>query len=112
MNFSNHPSEKWDTKQLNEARKYGDIVDIPFPAVDPSVPSDMIREMADWYTDAILSKNPSCVLCQGEFTLCFHVIEKLNRAGVKVVAACSKRIVSEEDNIKLVEFSFECFREY
>ncbi len=35
VNFTNHPSSQWGERQLREAEKYGDIVDVPFPAVDP-----------------------------------------------------------------------------
>lgn len=34
VSFTNHPSFQWGERQLREAEKYGDIVDIPFPAVD------------------------------------------------------------------------------
>lgn len=35
VNFTNHPSEYWEEKQLKEALKYGKIYDLPFPAIDP-----------------------------------------------------------------------------
>ena len=35
INFSNHPSEAWGKTQLNAAMEYGEVIDIPFPAVNP-----------------------------------------------------------------------------
>ncbi len=40
INLTNHPSTKWGADQLAAAKKYGNIVDIPFPAVDPEASSD------------------------------------------------------------------------
>lgn len=34
INFSNHPSEAWGKTQLNAAMEYGEVIDIPFPAVN------------------------------------------------------------------------------
>ena len=34
-NFSNHPSKAWGKTQLNAAMEYGEVIDIPFPAVNP-----------------------------------------------------------------------------
>ena len=35
INFSNHPSRAWGKTQLNAAMEYGEVIDIPFPAVNP-----------------------------------------------------------------------------
>ena len=35
INFSNHPSKAWGKTQLNAAMEYGEVIDIPFPAVNP-----------------------------------------------------------------------------
>ena len=34
INFSNHPSDAWGEVQLNAAMEYGDVMDVPFPAVN------------------------------------------------------------------------------
>ena len=31
INFSNHPSDRWDDKQKKASEQYGRIKDIPFP---------------------------------------------------------------------------------
>ena len=45
VNFSNHPSSLWSENQRKEAEKYGEIVDLKFPSVNP----DDSRDKWDWY---------------------------------------------------------------
>ena len=42
INFSNHPSANWGTEQINEAEKYGRIVDLPFPAVSTALTKEVV----------------------------------------------------------------------
>lgn len=60
----------------------------------------------------ILALYPRAVLCQGEFCLAYQVITKLRKKGIKVLAACSERIVREAGQRKEVQFVFRQFREY
>ncbi|MBE5924768.1 MAG: hypothetical protein E7271_09970 [Lachnospiraceae bacterium] len=116
INFSNHPSDRWDKSQLNAASKWGEIVDISFPNVDPAMSEQDIAGLATEYIEKILSYSPDAVMCQGEFTLSYTVISQLVKKGITVVAACSKRVVNEKlvDGVqqKEVIFSFEQFRQY
>ena len=45
VNLSNHSSNTWSNMQLEEARKYGDIVDIEFPSIDPYLTKDEVKEL-------------------------------------------------------------------
>lgn len=112
INFTNHPSDQWDSKQKKEAEKYGEIVDIPFPAVDPMGDEQYIERLGKELTDQIMKMNPKAVLCQGEFTLVYQVVQTLKKQGITVFAACSKRNVIEEKNKKIVTFDFVQFRQY
>lgn len=112
LNYSNHPSDNWNIKQINEAQKYGEIVDLSFPAVDPYLDKEEIEALANNELDKILSYKPDVVLCQGEFTLSYVLINKLKEKNIKVIAACSERNVVQEDNKKIVLFEFVKFREY
>lgn len=112
VNFSNHPSAKWDEKQIKEAKAYGTIVDVPFPAVDPHLDEDGLEHMAEEYIDKIMEYTPKCVMAQGEFTLCYKVIRGLLTRGVTVVAACSQRNTVESGNTKVSVFEFVRFRRY
>lgn len=102
---------------MKSAEFYGDIKDISFPDVNVGLTSEEIDSLSEKYVMEILSYNPSCVLCQGEFTLAYAVILKLRQKGIRVVAACSERVVSERINSdgnaeKLSVFNFVQFREY
>ena len=116
VNFSNHPSYRWSPVQIREAEVYGDIIDLMFPAVPPDSSEKEILNQAEASVEKILALNPSVVLCQGEFTLVFAVVNRLIQNGIRVVAACSERDVSEEntdDGIKkTVYFDFVRFRDY
>ena len=112
VNYSNHPSSKWSEEQLAAANEIGTIVDILFPDVDPSATKEDITNMARESVNEIVAYDPTAVLCQGEFTLCFSVVSMLKQRGIKVVAACSKRMVEETPKGKISKFTFEQFREY
>ena len=115
----------WGEKQKTEAEKYGLIASVssnvaerslPFPAVSAHADRKAVQDLAEHYAAMILEKQPECVMCQGEFCLSYHVIERLKKAGVRVVAACSERVVEEvygkTGTEKKSVFQFIQFREY
>lgn len=117
VNFSNHPSSLWSENQRKEAEKYGEIVDLKFPSVNPDDSRDNLIRLAECYIQQILKFKPQCVMCQGEMGLVYHVVRKLKEEDVKVVAACSHRMVEEtidadNNSVKSSKFAFIQFREY
>ena len=112
VNFSNHPSSLWDEAQIRESERYGEIRDIPFPMVSPSLDEQGVAEIAEEYVKRILAEDPAAVMCQGEFTLCFEVVQKLRNRNIPVLAACSERRTISEGNTKLSEFTFVRYRRY
>ena len=117
VNCTNHRVEFWSKKQLEEAEKYGEIVDIPFPNVSSRLTTEEVRKLAYEVVDKILKLAPEVVLCQGEFTLTYTVVTELKKHNIKVVAACSERtaeeyINEEGNNEKKSIFEFVQFREY
>ena len=112
INFTNHPSDRWEEKQRKAALEYGEIIDIPFPSVSPQGDEQYIDGLAEQYFMQILALSPHAVLCQGESCLAYQVITKLREKGIKVFAACSERVVRETGQKKEVMFAFEQFREY
>jgi len=112
INFTNHASRLWGKKQRKAAEVYGDIFDIPFPAVSPAAPEEDIERTADEYAGRIITLKPDCVLCQGEFNLCYAVTKRLLEKGIKTVAACSERKSVEKDGKKVSIFEFTGFRDY
>lgn len=119
INFSNHPHDNWDVAQKNAAAEYGEIQDVPFPAIEASASEEDITNLAKEYASKIKGfLGPgSAVMAQGEFTLTYAVINLLKQDGIKVVSACSERNVVESvdengNTIRKSVFSFIRFREY
>lgn len=112
INLSNHSSDNWDELQLREAERYGKIEDIPFPQISGLMSRGEIIQLAEEMVQMIVKKSPSAVMCQGEFTLTYNIVKGLKENGIKVLAACSERMVEENKNTKIVRFKFNQFREY
>lgn len=116
INYTNHISANWNDKQLNEARKYGEIADISFPAVDPLATRDEIISLAIKEANKIIEMAPNAVLIQGEMTLTYNIILILKENNIKTLCACSERIVKEiiqdDKTSKQSIFQFVKFREY
>lgn len=112
INFSNHPSAEWEESQRKAEEKYGEIVDMEFPSVDPLRDENYIVEMADFYLEKILELDPEAVLCQGEFCLVYRLVSLLKANRITVLAACSRRMVEMKDGKKVASFQFSRFRPY
>lgn len=112
VNFTSHPSSRWTEQQKKEALRWGKIVDITFPEVDASGDKQYIMTLAEEIVIKMIEIQPAAVLCQGEFCLTYQVVSRLKEEGILVLAACSERIVTENENKKEVTFVFEQFREY
>lgn len=117
INLSNHPSTQWKKKQLTSAkRKFGQIVDIPFPYISPYASSQQVKRKAETYLKKIksifknsLDKN-NAVHLMGEFTFAFYLYEMLRKNNIQVVVSTTDRIVEEKDGKKIVTFNFVKFR--
>ena len=117
INHTNHLSLKWSEEQLSAARIYGEIVDVPFPAVNPAASAEEVRELVGENLERILSFKPQAVLCQGEFSYTFAMVERLKNLGMTVVAATTERVSHEEilsdgSTRRISNFRFVQFREY
>ena len=118
VNFSNHPSSRWSEEQLKTARQeYGEIVDVPFPALDPCMDEKAIAEIGEDCIEKILKLSPCAVMCQGEFTLTFYVVKRLMNKGISCISACSERssieVMQEDGSVRKESlFLFRGFRKY
>lgn len=117
VNFSNHNSENWSQKQVKASEKWGKIVNIAFPHISPNADEAEIQQLAQKYICEIVKYNPTAVMCQGEFTLSYAVINGLKERGITVVSACSERRAVEEVQDdgsvrKYSVFEFVQFRRY
>lgn len=117
INLSNHPSSLWMEKQIEVAKTYGDIIDMSFPQIDPEWDDSMINQLVDEYLVKVCEYDKPVVMLQGEMVFSYRLITKLKEKGIKVVAACSKRVAIEKhdeegNSIKTSIFQFIRFREY
>lgn len=99
VNLSNMPHELWVKEQQDKAVElYGNIVDIKFPDIDLSCHEWDIEDLAEENVSKIISFAPSAVLVDGERTLSFLIIKKLQEKGVTCITAWL--------NVGLIESSF------
>lgn len=49
INLSNHALQNWSTKQKEEAEKYGELIDLPFPNISPYADSVEIDRLVEKY---------------------------------------------------------------
>ena len=117
INHTNHPSERWSAEQIAAAQVYGELKDIPFPAVDAEATPVEVAALVEDNLEKILPLKPVAVLCQGEFNYTVEMVERLKSAGIKVVAATSERVVTAKilpdgSTRQVSTFRFVQFREY
>ena len=117
INHTNHPSTRWEEGQKREAEGYGTIVDLPFPAISPDWGEDELCRLAEENAYEILAQRPAAVLVQGEFSYTVALVERLKAAGIRVLSACSERLVNERvdengETIRESRFVFRRFRSY
>lgn len=109
VNLSNHPSSAWSEEQKGSF----EIIDLPFPQVDPDGDADYIESLANEYLQKIIEiGRDSSVHIMGEFNFCYCLINKLKDLGIRCLASCTKRDTVEENGVKISKFKFVQFREY
>lgn len=98
------------------SRQYGEVVDLPFPQVDPKADTLNIQQLALEYLAKIQQMaNPTeaVVHIMGELNLTYALVNLLKATGYTCVASTSTREVYEDEpGKKTVFFKFVQFREY
>lgn len=117
INCTNHPYRLWNTRQREAALAYGQVVDLPFPSVEPTCTTAQLQEMTKTFATQIKAMNPDAVLVAGEYSFTFMLVDCLLSDGIQVLCSRSKRITTEvkkEDgtNEKTTIFDFEGFYPY
>lgn len=117
INHTNHPSEKWSAAQRQAAEAFGEIVDVPFPAIPPEWDEHQVAKLAASEAEELLAEHPAAVLVQGEFTYTYALIEHLRAAGIPALAACSRReavetVAPDGSTVRTSTFRFLRFRRY
>ena len=107
INITNHLSKDWDEFQRSEALKqFENVIDYPFPRVDPNDGLTEIERLADEIIAEISMKYklPFSVHVMGEFTLCYQLIKRFLAMNIPCYASTTMRGDSE--------FTFVLFRPY
>ncbi len=115
INLTNHPSERWSKEQLNAARQYGVVVDMPFPIIEPTFTKDDIMFLVKECTEKIsgLMECNTVVHVMGEMTFTYNLVNALKDAGITCLASTTERnTIITPDGKKISEFKFVQFREY
>lgn len=116
INLSNHPSSKWGEEQLAAARKYGDIIDVPFPAVDPHAEAWYIAELAGLTLHNImdiLDGEDAVIHVMGEMTFVVSFVQQATNMWFECLASTTERnTIENPDGTKTVAFRFVQFRKY
>ena len=117
VNHTNHLSAQWSPEQIAAAEEYGEIADFPFPNINANFDEVQIAELVEVNGKKIIAMNPAAVLCQGEYSYTYAMINFLRKNNVIVIAAASERIVEERvteggATQKISMFKFVRFRQY
>lgn len=117
INHTNHPHTKWQKEQLAAAERFGVIQELPFPQIGADWDEQHVREVAEMQANKIVALEPAAVLCQGEFSYTYYLVNLLKKKEITVLSACSERIVKEWVDTdgtckKIACFQFVRFREY
>ncbi|MDR1898213.1 MAG: CRISPR-associated protein [Prevotellaceae bacterium] len=116
INLSNHPSHLWKEEQLEAASSYGEVVDIPFPEVDPEGDEAYIQTLCHEYMEKILrlsQEKTVTIHVMGEMTLTHCLVNALLSKRIPCMASTTQRMVTDKDDgTKEVQFVFTQFREY
>lgn len=116
LNVSNHPSSKWESKQIEASKEYGShIIDIPFPQLKKDSNrekccSELVESILNYVKE---SKKVVTVHIMGEMALTFHVVNQLQSMGIPCVSSFSERVSIEKGlNTKESSFNFEYFTSF
>ena len=117
VNHTNHLSDKWSAEQRTAAVEYGKIVDFPFPNIGADWDEKQVADLIEVNTKKIIAMNPAAVLCQGEYSYTYAMINYCEKNNIPVLAAASARIVEEivaDDGTtqKILLFKFIRFRQF
>ena len=117
INLSNHGSEMWGKKQMEDARQYGEVVDLAFPPISVDISNDKMNSLVEEYLGKILKYEKPVVMLQGEFVFVYRLVTILKEKRIPVFACCSERISSETKQLdgsvkKVSQFVYGGLREY
>lgn len=117
-NITNRPSNEWDKKQLEAAKEFGEIIDLPIPEVPATATERTIHSFAADMVGTMLAKKltEDCVisaLVKGEPTLVYSIVTGAKMEGIQCYASSfAPYTVENSDGTKTVNYEFDHFRAY
>src|SRR5450432_2574175 len=118
-NLSNHPSAEWPAEQYQAALLLGahQVVDVPFPGVDPELDGEPFRLLARATAQRVAASGATVAMVQGESTMVYAIVGLLRSAGIRCYAATTERDSVAQTGpggavLKTSVFRFVRFREY
>ena len=115
INLTNHPSKDWSAEQLEAALRYGEIVDLPFPIIEPSFSKEEVLFLVKECSNTIMGimNGDTVVHVMGEMTFTHNLVNALKDLGITCLASTTERnTIMTVDGKKISEFKFVQFREY
>jgi hypothetical protein len=118
INLSNHPSARWPEEQLKAAvNLFGDVIDLPFPNIDPEWDTDRVAALAGEYAGRcngmLTGEDNHAVHIMGELTFTHHFVNHAKTLEIHCVASTTSREVRTNDaGEKVSTFKFVKFRNY
>lgn len=113
LNLTNHHSDQWEEKQIQEAEKFGEIIDMEFPLIVPQANLEHVKSLAQSYANKIIDLKPRVVHIMGEMTFTYNLVNLLKESNIMCVASTTQRSTSELGNqVKQSKFEFVQFRSY
>ncbi len=116
LNLTNHPSSKWDSRQLETAKNYGTIEDIKFPNINPDWTDEQVENEAEEVARNIMEKAKErkvTVHVMGEMGFTYALVRILQKEDIPCVYSTTERKVTENpDDTETKKFVFKQFRKY
>jgi len=116
VNLSNHPLATWSLEQREAAKKYGEIIDMAFPQIEPDASENDMCNIVDEYMKAIKSQMDYYEMTfhlMGEMSFTYKMVVKLKELGIRCIASTTERNTTiTSDGKKISDFCFVKFREY
>lgn len=117
INLSNHPISTWSQNQKDAAQaQFGELVDFPFPYVDPKSSIEEVKTLARKVVDEIMlkyGKNNIYIHLMGELSLVYQLIKLFKANNINCYVSTTHRVVEELGNGKKnIQFEFIKFRPF
>lgn len=117
INLSNHPVSTWSDQQLQAANElFGEVVDVPIPAVPPTADVNEVYQLAFDTVSHICQQykgHPFAVHIMGELSFTYAAVQEFLLRDVECVVSTSQRkVFSMENGEKISQFQFVKFRSY